>query len=139
MYQIEPDHLLPVIQEYLCVNLLHTKISSCLPRMIALFELCYKHPWFSMMVDGGSISYFEGKVGLRQGDPASHYLFILILELRRLTQSNHKKWGSSISPEMQKYEHYPPWLCWWPTPFLQRRTSINDVYCSINALLARLF
>ncbi|CAN0888287.1 Putative ribonuclease H protein At1g65750 [Linum grandiflorum] len=50
-------------------------------QFIGWIGSCLRSVMFSIALNGGLVGYFEGRKGLRQGDPLSPSLFVLIMEV----------------------------------------------------------
>ncbi|XP_058111117.1 uncharacterized protein LOC131254128 [Magnolia sinica] len=48
---------------------------------ISIAEQCWSTPWFSVLFNGESSSFFKAERGLHHGDPLSSNLFILVMEV----------------------------------------------------------
>jgi hypothetical protein len=65
---------------------------------------CITSPIFSICLNGTLVGYFEGKKGLRQGDPLSPYLFVLVMEVfsRLMAMSTGLDSGFKFHPKCLK-------------------------------------
>ena len=66
-------------------------------------------PFFSILLNGTLISTFQSSKGLRQGDPLSPFLFILMAEgLSRILQSKAERgelWGIRLVDSLEGQTH----------------------------------
>ncbi|XP_038888122.1 uncharacterized protein LOC120078021 [Benincasa hispida] len=61
-------------------------------QFVSWVRACVTSPMFSMMVNGSFEGFFPGRKGLRQGDPLSHFLFVMVIEILSRLLNNHPVW-----------------------------------------------
>ncbi|KAL9673455.1 hypothetical protein QQ045_029713 [Rhodiola kirilowii] len=72
-------------------------------KFIAWMVMCVRSTSYSIMINGEMIDFFEGKRGLRQGDPLSPFLFTIAMEgLFRMLQRLNKDVGFFYHPKCHR-------------------------------------
>ncbi|CAM8972543.1 unnamed protein product [Rhodiola kirilowii] len=72
-------------------------------KFIAWMMMCVQSTSYSIMINGEMVDFFEGKRGLRQGDPISPFLFTIAMEyLSRLMQNLNKAEGFYYHPKCHR-------------------------------------
>ncbi|KAL9661428.1 hypothetical protein QQ045_026252 [Rhodiola kirilowii] len=72
-------------------------------KFIAWMEMCLQSTSYSIMINGEMNDFFEGKRGIRQGDPLSPFLFTIAMEcLSRMLQRLNKADGFYHHPKCHR-------------------------------------
>lgn len=62
--------------------LINILIALDLPQvLINWIRVCISSPSYSIAFNGELIGHFQGKKGIRQGDPMSSHLFVLVMDI----------------------------------------------------------
>ena len=101
-----------------------------------LFDLiaqCITTPRFSINLNGKQVGYFAGTNGLRQGDPLSPYLFVLVMEiLNRIIIG--KVAASSFKYHWRCKTEKITHLCFADDLFLFSHGDVDSVICLVDVL-----
>ncbi|XP_033143356.1 uncharacterized protein LOC103862645 [Brassica rapa] len=62
-------------------------------NIISAIKACITTPAFSLSINGVTAGYFKGRTGLRQGDPLSPVLFVLVMNVLSIMLDNVAKAG----------------------------------------------
>nr|GEV25096.1 hypothetical protein [Tanacetum cinerariifolium] len=104
------------------------------PRMVTWIMECVSSTSYSISINGTPHGYFEGKQGLRQGNPMSSYLFTLVMEVITLILQRWVKASNSFT-----YHHYCSKLniinlCFTDDLFLFMHGDVNSALVIMEAL-----
>ncbi|XP_022007438.1 uncharacterized protein LOC110906644 [Helianthus annuus] len=110
-------------------------------KMIAWIMVCVSTASFSMCVNGSVHGFFQGKRGLRQGDPISPYLFTLVMEVLTAILHHAVRIDSSFKFHNKCEKQQIINLCFADDLFLFARGEVNSArldYSDCRVLVDRL-
>ncbi|GJV38182.1 putative reverse transcriptase domain, reverse transcriptase zinc-binding domain protein, partial [Tanacetum coccineum] len=104
------------------------------PTMVEWIMVCVSTTSYSVCINGNLHGWFNGKRGLRQGDPLSPYLFTLVMEVLTLILQRRV----SVAENFRYHHHCEKQcivnLCFADDLFLFARGHLNSVTIIMEAL-----
>ncbi|KAK1427996.1 hypothetical protein QVD17_16799 [Tagetes erecta] len=104
------------------------------PKMVEWIWLCVSTASFSIKVNGNIHGFFNGKRGLRQGDPLSPYLFTLVMEILTRILHHDTRMDSSFRFHNKCEKQSIINLCFADDLFMFARGDINSTKCILKSL-----
>ena len=104
-------------------------------KFLSWIKECITSPKFSICLNGTLVGYFEGKMGLRQGDPLSPYLFVLVMEVFSRILADHTGGGSGFRFHAKCLKLNLTHLCFVDDLLIFYEASLNSIKIIQAALL----
>ncbi|XP_022031917.1 uncharacterized protein LOC110932977 [Helianthus annuus] len=103
-------------------------------KMVEWIMSCVSTPTYSVCVDGNIHGYFKGQRGLRQGDPISPYLFMLVMAILTGILHHETRMDSLFRFHNRCEKQQIVNLCFADDLFLFARGDVNSAKCIMASL-----